>query len=123
MLNYLGPSIGANGPIATQLPAATPGTIPDGVPGVPSNVPPPSPRIHLHHAAQPAGPPPAHALAAILRHAHAAGQESMKPKPPEYATTTQSDGSILLHAKNHDGSKGPVVKVINAIKRADDKKA
>ena len=32
MLNYLGPSIGPNGPITNQLPPVTPGTIPAGIP-------------------------------------------------------------------------------------------
>lgn len=38
------------------------------------------------------------------------------PNPDQYATTTQQDGSILLHLKLPDGSLGPVVKIIEPIK-------
>jgi hypothetical protein len=118
MLNYLGPSIGS-GPIASQLPAATPGTMPSGIPHVPSTsaplpvgkLPAPAPMAHGH------APAPAHVLAAILRHAAQNPGAAPEPPPlPEYGTTTQENGSILLHLKNADGSLGPVVKVLPPIK-------
>jgi hypothetical protein len=121
MLNYLGPNIGPGGPIAQQLPQATPGTMPQGVPGVPpTNAPIPTPPIHpapsphAVHGRHPAAPA---ALAAILHHAVTGNGVNIPPKPPEYGTITQSDGSIALHLKNPDGSMGPIVKIIPPIKR------
>lgn len=38
------------------------------------------------------------------------------PASAQYVAVTQSDGSILLHIKNPDGSAGPAVKIINPIK-------
>ncbi len=117
MLNYLGPNIGPQGPMAATLPPATPGTMPAGIHGVmPSPAPlPPPPMIHPvggGHAT------PA-ALAAILKHAAGrAGAPGPTPPPPEYLTTTQGDGSILLHRKNPDGTPGPIVKVLPPIKQA-----
>jgi len=120
MLHYLGPQLGGAGPVASVLPPAMPGSIPAGVPGAPSaaapappvNVHAPHPAIHPHGAA----PHPIHALAAILRHAAGGAGHSGPPPLPEYGTTTQSNGSVLLHVKNPDGSLGPVVKVIPPIK-------
>lgn len=126
MLHYLGPNMGPQGPVGAQLPPATPGTMPQGVPGVPPNPAPiPPAQIHaprastplMHPAASPHPGAPLHALAAILRHS-TPGPEHMAPPHPEYGTETQSDGSILLHVKGPNGSKGPVVKVIPAIKKA-----
>ncbi len=116
MLNYLGPDMGPQGPVTAGLPPAVPGTMPDGVPGIPST-PAPVPPIHLRGA-----PPPPAALAGILPMAPGGpGAPPAPPPPPEYGTTTQEDGSILLHIKNPDGSLGPVVKVIPPIKRPGDK--
>lgn len=44
--------------------------------------------------------------------------QGVTPPPPQYETVTQSDGSILLHIKNPDGSLGPAVKIVRAPKRA-----
>lgn len=112
MLNYLGPNIG-QGPVTAGLPPATPGTMPDGVPGIPST-PPPVPGIQ----ARGLGASPA-ALAGITNAPPGMVPDQGPPAPPEYATTTQEDGSVLLHIKNPDGSLGPVVKLIPPIKRAD----
>lgn len=38
------------------------------------------------------------------------------PAAAQYVAVTQSDGSILLHMKLPDGTTGPAVKIINAIK-------
>lgn len=38
------------------------------------------------------------------------------PSSQQYIAVTQSDGSILLHLKNPDGSPGPAIKIINAPK-------
>jgi len=44
------------------------------------------------------------------------------PQPPpgpadmEYIAVTQSDGTVLLHVKNPDGTPGPAVKIVNAVK-------
>ena len=120
MLNYLGPNIGPTGPVTNVLPPATPGTMPDGVPGLPT-APEPPPPIQLHGA-----PPPPSALAAIANRPsggpNAAPVPAPPPPPPDYGTTTQDDGSILLHIRNPDGSLGPVVKVIPPIKRPGDNK-
>jgi hypothetical protein len=121
MLNYLGPNIGPRGPIATQLPPATPGSMPGAVPHVASTpLPLPAARIHPAHAIHAHGAPPsAAALGAILSRPGMVAPPDQGPPPlPEYGTTTQEDGSILLHLQNPDGSKGPVVKVIPPIKRS-----
>lgn len=122
MLNYAGPNMGPAGPVTNQLPPATPGTIPSGVPGIaPNPAPLPPTPIHHHAIHVHAGPHPS-ALAAILRHmSPSAGAPPPPPPPPEYGTTTQEDGSILLHLKNPDGTLGPIVKVLPAIKRPDEK--
>jgi hypothetical protein len=44
------------------------------------------------------------------------GVEMADPAGRQYEAVTQEDGSILLHMKNPDGSKGPAVKIINPIK-------
>lgn len=38
------------------------------------------------------------------------------PAGRQYEAVTQDDGSVLLHMKNPDGSKGPAVKIIPPIK-------
>jgi hypothetical protein len=38
------------------------------------------------------------------------------PSGRQYEAVTQDDGSVLLHMKNPDGSKGPAVKIIPPIK-------
>ena len=38
------------------------------------------------------------------------------PADQQYVAVTQEDGSILLHMKRPDGSLGPAVKIVNAIK-------
>lgn len=130
MLNYLGPSIGPQGPVTNVLPPAQPGTMPSGVPGVRSG--PPAPPPMPSGAPRPslaAGPspvmqrnvtPPAGILAAILHHAAsgAGGPPAQQPPHPKYVTTTQEDGSILLHVKGPHGP-GPVVKIIPPIKRGN----
>lgn len=117
MLDYLGPNVGGNGPITAQLPPAVAGTMPQGVPNIPraGAIPPPMPLHAAHpanaihgHAANPA------AMAAILH--SALGGLPGQPRQ-EYMTTTQDDGSILLHMRNADGLPGVVVKVIPPIKR------
>lgn len=40
------------------------------------------------------------------------------PGMAQYSAVTQEDGSILLHLKNPDGSLGPAVKIIPAIKKS-----
>ena len=118
MLNYLGPSFGGSGPVTNVLPPVNPGTMPSGVPGAQSLVP-PVPPPQIHPAAHGHGAPSHAALAAILKHAATGGGVSLQPPHPDYGTTTQDDGSILLHLKNPDGTLGPVVKVIPPIKRGD----
>lgn len=118
MLNYISPVIGSQ-PVSAMLPPAVPGTMPSAVPGVmPSPSPlPPQPPIKPPHIHQNHGTPHSAAIAAILKHAASApGVAPSPPPPPEYGTTTQEDGSILLHLKGPDGSLGPVVKVIPPIK-------
>lgn len=118
MLHYAGPNIGSTGPVTNMLPPAVPGTIPSGVPGI-SPSPIPLPPVHTHAIHVHTGPHPA-ALAAILRRSSpGAGAPPPPPPPPDYGTTTQEDGSILLHLKNPDGSLGPIVKVLPPIKRPE----
>jgi hypothetical protein len=38
------------------------------------------------------------------------------PAGRQYDAVTQDDGSVLLHMKNPDGSRGPAVKIIPPIK-------
>jgi hypothetical protein len=38
------------------------------------------------------------------------------PADQQYVAVTQEDGSILLHLKKPDGSVGPAVKIVNAVK-------
>jgi hypothetical protein len=38
------------------------------------------------------------------------------PAGRQYEAVTQDDGSVLLHMKNPDGSRGPAVKIIPPIK-------
>ncbi len=38
------------------------------------------------------------------------------PAGRQYEAVTQEDGSVLLHMKNPDGSRGPAVKIIPPIK-------
>lgn len=116
MLNYMGPPVGAQGPIAAQLPPATPGTMPAGINGVaPAPAPvPPTPAIHARSSG---GHAPAHALAAIIKHAQQGGSLTHTPPPPDYHAVTQSDGSILLHLKGPNGELGPIQKVIPPIKQ------
>lgn len=123
MLNYLGPSFGGAGPVTNVLPSPAPGTMPSAVPGLnrPASPMPPPPMPHGggHPAIQPhAGAAPS-ALAAIVRHAAQTAGHPLVPPHPEYGTTTQTDGSILLHIKEPNGTLGPVVKVIPPIKRSD----
>jgi hypothetical protein len=129
MLNYLGPNIGPRGPIATQLPGATPGTMPGAIPRVPNaetalpNLPHTPPRSAAPAPAARGPVHPAHSAIAkaILNHPLVKGLHALAnqpPPPPDYSTTTQADGSILLHLKNADGTLGPVVKVIPPIKKA-----
>ena len=40
----------------------------------------------------------------------------MDPAGRQYEAVTQDDGSVLLHVKNPDGSRGPAVKIIPPIK-------
>jgi hypothetical protein len=114
MLNYLGPSVGPQGPMATQLPPATPGTMPAGINGVqPTPAPiPPAPPMHSKgsHA-------PASALLAIIKHAANGGGIQPTPPPPSYHAVTQQDGSILLHVKGPNGELGPVVKYLPPLKQ------
>ena len=136
MLNYLGPNVGGQGPVADTLPKGVPGTMPGGIPGAggPSPQVPPPPHPHADHgggaphhgggAHHPAAlhgsaPPNPAILAAILHGATggAMGQDIKPPALPQYVTTTQTDGSILLHVKNADGTPGPVVKLIPPVKR------
>jgi hypothetical protein len=118
MLNYAGPPIGPQGPIAAQLPPATPGTMPAGVPGVqPAPAPlPPAPPMHGPAIHGRAGAP-SHVLAAIIKHAQQGGTLTHTPPPPEYYAVTQSDGSILLHLKGPNGELGPIQKVIPPLKQ------
>lgn len=112
MLNYLGPELGGRGPVVAGLPESVPGTMPDGVPGLPPTPSPIAPRAE----------PSPDAMAAISARApNPMAAPPAPPPPPEYAAVTQEDGSILLHIKNADGSLGPAVKVIPPIKRPGDK--
>ena len=118
MLNYMGPNIGS-APVSAMLPPATPGTMPSGVPGAVTS-PAPLPPQSIHGKASPHGA----AIAAILKHAvQNPGPTPPPPPPPEYATTTQMDGSILLHLKGPNGELGPVVKVLPPIKNSAPAKA
>jgi hypothetical protein len=119
MLNYLGPSMGPQGPVSASLPPAVAGTMPAGIPGVTPS-PAPMPPIQFHQHGGLTGAPPA-ALAAIMKH-NPGGPTAPPPPPPpsEYDVTTQADGSLLLHIRNPDGSLGPVVKVIGPVKALGD---
>lgn len=112
MLNYMGPNMGS-APVSAMLPPATPGTMPQGIPGV-SPAPSPLPPMPPIHGAV---PPPAAALAAILhQQGGPANVAPAPPPPPQYEAVTQFDGSILLHLKLPGGELGPVVKVLPPIK-------
>jgi len=106
MLNYLGSGIG-------------PGTMPAAVPGA-------SQIADTLGAIQGRGAPPpsiAGAIRPAMPMTGAGVPGLMPPVPPEpsevkYEAVTQQDGTVLLHIKNPDGSLGPAVKIINAVKPA-----
>jgi hypothetical protein len=104
MLNYLGanpaPGITMPGGMPGSGAATDPLASPMGGMGAP---PPASPMGGM------GAPPPAFPMGFP-------GVEMADPAGRQYEAVTQEDGSILLHMKNPDGSKGPAVKIINPIK-------
>lgn len=108
--------------MTTTLPPATPGTMQDAVPGIPST-PAPLPPQTIHPAPRIAnkgsGHTPSSALAAIMNHARQPGGPlAAQPPKPEYKAVTQSDHSIAMHVVNPNGSLGPIVKIIPPLKGA-----
>ena len=114
MLNYLG---------ANPAPGIT---MPGGMPGSGASTDPlasPMGGMGAPPPASPMGgmgaPPPAFPMGGMGGPASPMGfpgVEMADPAGRQYEAVTQEDGSILLHMKNPDGSKGPAVKIINPIK-------
>ena len=117
MLNYLG----ANPQPGLSMPAGMPGS---GAPTDPTL--PPSAGMGAPEAA-PAPPTPAPPapggggggggmgqMASMMGGLMGLGM--VDPAGRQYMAVTQEDGSVLLHLKNPDGSKGPAVKIIPPIK-------
>lgn len=87
----------------------SPGTMPAAVPGAMSAAASPSlnlPSVPLPPGAIPGAPSPF--LSPLMG--------PPDPSAMKYEAVTQSDGSVLLHIKNPDGSLGPALKIINAPK-------
>lgn len=110
MLNYLGGSPDA----AASMPMGMPGT---GAPVDPmltsgmaeqASQPPP-----MFGGPAPGGAPPPMGAPAPGGFPSAGVTD---PSGQQYEAVTQGDGSILLHRKNPDGSRGPAVKIIPAMK-------
>lgn len=105
MFNYLGSGVGPG-----TMPAAVPGAgqLADTMGAIKGRAPVPP---NIAQAMQPAhGAPPI-----------GAGLMPPAPSPDDpssmkYAAVTQQDGTVLLHIQNPDGSLGPAVKIINAVK-------
>ena len=98
MLNYLG----AN---------PTPGlTMPGGMPGVGG------PADPLASPGASAPPPDMGGGMGGMAPMGFPGVGMTDPAGRQYEAVTQDDGSVLLHMKNPDGSKGPAVKIIPPIK-------
>lgn len=102
MLNYLG----ANPAPGITMPGGMPGS---GAPTDP--LAPPSPP-------SPMGPAPdmSGAMGGAPSPMGFPGVGMTDPAGRQYEAVTQEDGSVLLHMKNPDGSKGPAVKIIPPIK-------
>jgi hypothetical protein len=74
---------------------------------------PPPPVAPMLPPPPPAGGPPG---GAPTGPAGFPGVGMVDPAGRQYETVTQEDGSILLHVKNPDGTRGPAVKIIPPIK-------
>lgn len=108
MLNYLG---AAPGPGVT-MPGGMPGS---GAPTDPMLS--PQAAFGGGGAPAPAGPPPpppAMGGSGGMFGMPAAGM--VDPAGRQYEALTQEDGSVLLHLKNPDGTRGPAVKIVPPIK-------
>ena len=107
MLNYLGA-------------APAPGlSMPDGMPGSGAPTDPMAAPGGGPSPSAPAAPPPGPPMGG------GGGLSGMMGFPPvgmndpagrQYEAVTQDDGSVLLHMKNPDGSRGPAVKIIPPLK-------
>ena len=104
MLNYLGSGIGPG-----TMPAAVPGASQTGdtLGTIRGRAPMPP---QMADAIRPAAPSSGLGVPGLM--------PSMPPGPADiqYEAVTQQDGTVLLHIKNPDGSLGPAVKIINAVK-------
>lgn len=112
-LNYLGSSPGPG----ITMPAGMPGT---GAPEDPTlSAASAQSMMAAQQAPPPMGMPPG---GAGMPPGAAGGPFGMggvgmvDPAGRQYEAVTQEDGSVLLHLKNPDGSKGPAVKIIPPIK-------
>lgn len=83
------------------LPAGGAGSMPAAVPGA--------------GQLAPMGPTPAMPMAAQVP-GMMPPEMGGSPADQQYIAVTQEDGSILLHMRKADGSLGPAVKIVNAIK-------
>jgi len=106
MLNYLG---AAPGPGVT-MPGGMPGS---GAPTDPMLSPQAAFGGESAPAPMPAGPPPMGGGGGMFG-MPAAGM--IDPAGRQYEAITQEDGSVLLHMKNPDGTRGPAVKIVPPIK-------
>jgi hypothetical protein len=105
MLNYLG----ANPAPGLTMPGGMPGS---GGPADPMSSP-------AAAAPSPMGPPPPDMGGGMGGGMGPMGFPSVGMTDPagrQYDAVTQDDGSVLLHMKNPDGSRGPAVKIIPPIK-------
>lgn len=59
--------------------------------------------------------PPPGAIPGLPTPFMAANQGPQDPGDVQYKAITQSDGSVLLHMLNPDGSVGPAVKIISGV--------
>lgn len=94
MLNYLG----ANPQPGLSMPAGMPGS---GAPSDPLASP-------MGGGGAPAGPAPMPAFGGMGM----PGVGMMDAAGKQYEAVTQEDGTVLLHMKNPDGSRGPAVKIV-----------
>lgn len=101
MLNYLG----ANPAPGLTMPGGMPGS---GGPADPMSSP-------AAAAPSPMGPPPPD-MGGGMGPMGFPSVGMTDPAGRQYDAVTQDDGSVLLHMKNPDGSRGPAVKIIPPIK-------
>lgn len=109
MFNYLGAAPGPGVTMPGGMPGSGAPTDPMLSPqaaafgGAGAGAPPPAP-----------GAPPPMGMGGGMFGMPAAGM--VDPAGRQYEAVTQEDGSVLLHMKNPDGTRGPAVKIIQPIK-------